>query len=623
MSSANTFLRTLIILSSAGLALSVKADYKAEFSKGKIPEGVTAINENGILPSQTHYENGYTANGWIVTRFNKLGNVALSPTHTGTNTPCSNRLTLPATAIEKGMWLRWNCRSVHPDFLESLRIEAQVNGEATPIVLADFAEVSATSHIEIISLDELAGKEATISFICNSTNKYMLLLGDIFIETPTQTLFDIDNKTQRFQACKADIGTGVISLSILNAGKANAYKALKCVDASYNETILELENDWQTGERRQIDINVTVQGDNQNQYTIYGVTEDGKEDKLTTTDIYTGYFVRNLLVDKGTGTWCTNCPEGIIELENLENKFPGNVIPCETHIAYGQTVDPMSNQEYWNSIEFYSAPYFKLNRIKATQGGNTKNFDQFYLRPTNFAINFTKVESINDDEYEFTATVQSASDIDNSSDRYRIGYVLTATIYNSEDRKYYQSNTPSLTGERFYYMPDRIPGDVMVYHNVTLTSENAFDGFEKSLPSAMTKDAYNDYTWRIQRPELLQNMKDGRLVAYVLDTQTKQIENATVVKLIEEYDMTAIEDVIAETSSKLEIKATANGELRLQSDETTPYTLEIFSTDGGIHMSKSGIINGVEIVKTNLSDGIYVARVTANSQTKTVKIAIQ
>lgn len=622
MKQSQSLLRILIILSSAGLALSMKADYTLDFSKNKFGEDLTVGRYDNLPPISDHYANGYTDNGWTIERFNGMGRVALSPTHTGVESPCDNRITMSPISIEEGEYMRWTYRSVHPDFLESFRIEAMVSGETEPKVIFENTAVNPVVRTEIVSLEEFVGKEVTFSFICNSQNKYMLLLGKVYIENPTSASFDIENLTPRFQACKDDIDDGKIILSMLNTGKSNAYTALKCVDAANNEKTVNLEGDWKTGERREIEFDITLTCNSKYDYTIYGVTPDGECDQLLKSDIYASYFVRNLVVDKGTGMWCNNCPSGIIEVEKLQNQFGDNLIALETHIQYGS--DPLSNQNYWTLINFQAAPYFKLNRIRTSAYSNTSKFEKFYSDPTRFAINVTNIQEISEDQYEITAKVEAAESLDNSSDRYRIGYVMTSTFFDPTSKFYYQKNSPSLSLDRFYYLPSNISSELMVFHDVTLGVEGAFNGIEYSLPEQIEVDMNHSFTWTVERPELLEDMKAGRIVAIVLDTKTGIIENATAVNLAKEFGDSGVENIIAEAkASTIGIRANADGELTITTNCNADYMLAIYGTDGSLCQQFKGVANGAETVKASLVKGVYVAHLTANNETKTIKIAVR
>lgn len=622
MKQSQLLLRILLILSSAGFALSMKADYKLDFSKNKFGEDLTVGRYDNLTPISDHYANGYTDNGWTIERFNGMGRVALSPTHTGVESPCDNRITMSPLTIEEGEYMRWTYRSVHPDFLESFRIEAMVSGEAEPKVIFENKAVRAVARTEIVSLEEFVGKEVTFSFICNSQNKYMLALGSVYIENPTSASFDIENLTPRFQACKNDTGDGKIVLSMLNTGKSNAYTALKCVDAANNEKIVNLEDDWKTGELRKIEFDITLNRNSKFDYTVYGVTPDGKSDQLLKSNIYASYFVRNLVVDKGTGMWCVNCPSGIIELEKLQNQFGDNLIALETHIKVGS--DTLSNQDYWTQINFQAAPYFKLNRIRTTSYSNTSKFEKYYSDPTRFAIDVTNIREINEDKYEITAKVEAAESLDNSSDQYRIGYVMTSTFFDPTFGYYYQKNSPLLSLDRFYYLPTNISSELMVFHDVTLGADGAFKGIEYSLPEQIEANMNHSFTWTVDRPKLLEDMKAGRIVAIVLDTKTGIIENATAVYLNKASGDSGVENIISEAkTSTIGLRATADGELTITTNCNADYVLAIYSTDGSLCQHFKGVANGTETVNTSLAKGVYVARLTANNETKTIKIAIR
>ena len=83
-------------------------------------------------------------------------------------------------------------------------------------------------------------------------------------------------------------------------------------------------------------------------------------------------FTRALVVDKATGMWCNNCPEGEGAVENLKERFGSRLILLNTHVQ-----DVLANTPYWDNLKYYSVPRMMLNRIRATEGGNAKKFADY------------------------------------------------------------------------------------------------------------------------------------------------------------------------------------------------------------------------------------------------------
>ena len=609
---------SMAALSLMWIPTSAKAGYVINLKNGELPKDIAVVNANGLKPVLNCYKAGYTTDGWTVDRVGLKGYCLLSPTHTQSGTSCENILSLPELKIEADMWLRWEAISLSPDMPESYKVIATpAGGESVTLLEVDGEKSEWTSRL--IPLEQFAGCKTRIQFVCNSVNRYMLAISGLSVDVPAGIGFITTDETPRFGGI-LEQKLPKVRVAVTNVnGDANVDR-VECIDKMLGIPFgsESVGGTWSTSETRTFEFPV---GEQSTEYSVEAVMADGERVKLADGFVAISNFTRNLLVDKGTGTWCVNCPQGMLELEELERMFGSNLIAVETHTNL--QMDPLTNDAYWSGLGFYAAPWFMLNRIKGSSGSDVGKFGSFYFLSTDFQVTLSDVKLNGNESAEVTATVTTASDIDNSGDRYRIGYVLTADFHETDNFRLMQrniSNSPSYG--RFYFMPSLIPSELMTYHDVSLTSDNAFSGIADSLPLSMNKGDGYTCRLRVDRPELLDDIKNGRLVAYVIDTTTGELENAARISL-SDNGSSGTDTFVAENGT-LRISSVSDGLLQLHLPETGDYRLEAFDLSGIRRFSTSGTaVTTAAVVETGLGPGIYLVRVSTPDDTAVARILVR
>ena len=328
-------------------------------------------------------------------------------------------------------------------------------------------------------------------------------------------------------------------------------------------------------------------------------------------------FRRKYLVDRGTGIWCVNCPAGDIAVEKLAEQYGDRVVPVNTHVR-----DALANQAYWDELDWYSVPHMMLNRIKGSAGANTNKFGQYLDQPTSFAIQLDEIPAPQGRTLGVTAHVRVSEAIDNNDGRYRLGYVLTGDFHDRTNPEFIQKNncTQPSYGP-FYYLPASIPPELMYYDDVTLSSDAAFSGIEGSLPASMEAGKDYEVRWQADVPELLPDAAQARVVAYILDTTTGEIQNSDALRAGEPATGGVNHPTEAESTEIL--GATREGvSVRLTAGEE--YRLEVYTPTGSLTGSYSGISRGgYEVLPHQMAQGIHIITLTTGSTHISGKVAVR
>jgi len=592
------------------------AAYTVNIQTGTIPKDVVVKNETGLEPYAKGYNRGFTKDGWTTDRYSNRGYVALCPTFTGKAEASRNSLTLPELEIKEGDYLQWEALSMHPDRPEHYLVEATgVNGKTT---LLEVKEESPEWANHMIDLSAYAGQKLTISFICVSENRYMLVLDKIKVGAPEGLSLSTRDLTETYCGAEAaEAGHTDVKVEITNIGSTLTAGAIS-LEADYEPAgSIKIDTPWKPGETRSFTLRAPVSKNHRTVCELYYANGEEKT-LLTEKIIYCSNFKRRLMADKGTGMWCNNCPRGILDMEKLSRQFGKSLSVLDTHIS-----DVLQNQQYFDNLGYLSVPWMMLNRTKTSAAGNTELFFNFYYRPVKFDICFTKAGTTGNEKATVAVSVRCAEETDNTSGRYRVGYVMTGDFHMEEnDAKWYQENSSKQpTDDRFYYLPAHIPSPLAYFHHVTLTSDHAFDGFEGSLPATMSPGTGYSFSWDIERPELLEQIKEGRVVAFVLDTESGEVMNCAEVELMNP-DLSGVEEISAPSDTNgASIAVGSDGKVTVTLSDASDFTLEAWTVDGRRAASVTGRADNRAEVTLPVANGVYVLRLKSacgNATCKTI-----
>lgn len=531
-------LKGIMILLPACTAVSAKADYTPDFSTGLIPAGVTVANESGFSPVESYYKHGWTADGWTVERFGSKGFVLVAPSHTGEAEPKAMRsvLTLPVTDITEATWLRWDACSMIPDMPEAYHVEISPEGSDEVVTVFSIDSEASDWTTRMVSLAAFAGKKCRISFVCSSVNRYELMLDKISVTEPKQPVWAAKNATPWF----GDLSGTEISGTITNVGSPAEVSAVLLLDGEGNETARSVvDRIVATAGSLDFSFHGAAEKDARTRYSVSLLLADGTISAIKDLEgsYFSSFFTRKHLVDKGTGMWCVNCPTGNLQFETLEHRFGSLLIPVETHVS-----DDLANADYFSALKMFGIPAFRMDRNKKGNN-NFSDMESFYDVPANHEVVFDKVSLSDPGQLGLRVVVRHPR---TETAGFKLGYVITADFSSPE---YYQkNNTSTTTGGRYYFLPSLIPGDMLEFKHVSVTSEHAFEGIEANSVYEADGMIYSVFEFTVPKPALLDDFRGATAVAFALDDETSLILNASSVLLDKDFELSGVEDVISENT---------------------------------------------------------------------------
>lgn len=258
---------------------------------------------------------------------------------------------------------------------------------------------------------------------------------------------------------------------------------------------------------------------------------------------FVNIFKRNVVIEEGTGTWCPNCPLGIITLEDVAKKYTdGSVILIGVHNS-----DKMAVSAYQGILDYMSGlPGFVVNRMDAggfyqNRAYNAQMMDA-YIKSYQDAPARGKIdlylEWTSDERTKIHAEVQSLFSLPQTG-TYRVAF---AVVENGVGPYAQASNISGVAG----FEPFTGAGNYVswVYDDVARGIYNLY-GLNASAmtdPEAMT---YYNYSYEVPLTNV-QNIDKTSIVAMLLDNQTREIINAVQVPLL---NASGVDDVIGDEAA--------------------------------------------------------------------------
>ena len=285
-------------------------------------------------------------------------------------------------------------------------------------------------------------------------------------------------------------------------------------------------------------------------------------------DSYVNPYRRNVLVEEGTGTWCPNCPPGLIAMDVLKEKYTdGSVVLVGAHANDKMAVSSYTPFLTW-AITGY--PQFVVNRkdrdgFSTSTDYNVSNMEsyisKYFAAPAQARVDLY-LEWTDDSRSSIHAAAQSvfAEDL---SGTYKIAFIVV------EDGvgPYTQSNNfTGVSGLGAFST-----GGSYVSWTYNDVARNIFDAFGMDESAISKPEAGTYYTYEYDIPLTnVTNIQNARIIAALLNNANREVVNVIEVPLI---NATGVCETVAETSN-VSVRAEMGCVVVNGADTTEVYTID-------------------------------------------------
>ena len=461
---------------------------------------VVEDNGNPVACSTSWYQPAGTSNDWLITR--------------------------DFIVNDENATLTWIARAYDKDYSDGYAVYVSETGNTvadfditSPLFLVASEKNKWTRHR--LSLASYRGKKIWLAFVNNSTDMSRLYIDniragvepDVYIASNASRITSFTGATDISVTVHTEKDEPVSNFTIGIEYNGQTYTEYFERILNPDEPVkLTLEHKPVIGRNETINYRLWVQSGSE-------LMEISNE--LTC-------YVKGVVCDEFTGTWCQYCPRGIVAMKKMADEYPDNFLGIAVHVS-----DIMYCGEYYNEIShrvnINGYPYFMMARDKSKVGD--PNLIETYFKKT---VNEDPVAGM-DVKTEYNETlnqIKVETDLwfieDYEEADYRLTYILIENnVHQPGNSDYNQNNAYSggNLGEMggFEDLPFVIPADQMYYQDVVRGYFGDFNGMEGSIPSVIEAGKQISYDFSFEMPENVLVSDNTEVIVLLIDGNNQAI----------------------------------------------------------------------------------------------------
>lgn len=485
-----------------------------------------------------------------------------------------------------------------------------------------------------IPLEQFAEKNIYIAFTNQDTNQSAIFVDNIKVVYKSSCLLGLNTKNTVVAQTETTIN-GVVRITDEN----NTYDSITLFfhdeEESVSDTIRATGLNLKKGDMYEYCFNkkMPLKIGEGNTVTIGVIL--GEDTKTTDFIIKNLAFetTKRVVIEEVTGTWCSNCPDGMVAIEHMQEALPGQIIPVCIH-----NQDIYANDDYMQALGLTSLPTARVNRRDTITSPIVINTDTYEYSFTSIKGNESWMDHVLSElEIEADANiVLSKAEFDRKSKSLKVNTEITYAIskIGVAANLFYVLLEDGLMGVQTNgraNMSDPIYGDwgkngkyggqasvQIAYHDVARAilaeSQSAINGYSGVIPANVKsgQTINNSITFEGVL-DVLANPLNGKIVCMLLDANTGRVINADVLALSD-----ANSNCIGEETENSTQITTHQGGITITATEAhvTLYT------PNGIVLNNA-TVHGTSSLSSYGYQGIAIVRIQSHGQVTIQKVVIR
>lgn len=261
------------------------------------------------------------------------------------------------------------------------------------------------------------------------------------------------------------------------------------------------------------------------------------------------HFSRRVVMEEATGTWCGYCPRGIETIKLAAKQYPDNFIAIGLHS--GDEMYP-TNGTYNNILDFFSSfPSCTVNRTDMMDPSwwDVKNIIERLKDSADADIKATALFTAADSSHVTISTETTFGYSDNGTTEHRIAYVVLEDNVGPYSQTNYYSD-PAAADDPDNYMNWWVHQDYEVPMAFNDVARGIYDwkGAEGTVPETVEEGVTYSHDYSLVLPDNIQDKRNIRIVALLIDCNTGEILNAAQTKV--EYNPALFSSVRAKNYTR-------------------------------------------------------------------------
>ena len=465
----------------------------------------------------------------------------------------------------------------------------------------------------------------------------LLYVDDVSFEYTEAVLLPIDaSVTQLF--AKPSVLTGrevAVSFDVKNLGTEPILSFDATLDDGTNSVTQvfdgEFLNSLESGTYAFTDATYTaLEGSNDITLTVSNINElmdDNMANNVATGSVtgFTPAENRAVLVEEGTGTWCTWCPRGDVFMKYMYREYGDYFVGIAAHQG-----DPMEVPGYIAATGFSAFPTMKIGRQELFGFGVTDDIEnRFFPRLVTPAPAVLGL-SATFDEATGNVVLTTSADFSEAASGYRLSAVVMEDEVTGTTAGYNQVNAYSGGGQGpmggYELLPNPVPAAQMVYDHVARVVLGGVIGEPGSLPASVSAGESHSFDFNAT---ILPDWDFDQIeVAVILMAPDGTSANAKIFNLSDVLETSSVKDSYRNELAKVSpnpFSSVTNVELNLETASNVHMT--VFNSTGQLVAERSyGQLSGTQLLPfdgSNLTSGMYIMHIQLDDTLITKKIQLQ
>ena len=340
---------------------------------------------------------------------------------------------------------------------------------------------------------------------------------------------------------------------------------------------------------------------------------------------------RKVVIEEGTGTWCTWCPRGAVAMDYIHNKYPDVAIPIAVH---NSTSDPMRVAAYdigmGTLIGGYPGGLVEREAdIDPLLG--SPNFEAALIEHLTWPAQIVVTQNVALNSTLRKVDVTSSLHFqEEMNGNYGIAVVFTEEGVSGTASGYAQVNAYSGGGNGpmggFENLASPVPASQMVYNHVARAIVGGFTGKAGSVPANNPAGSVMSYTSSYIVPGSY-NLDNMHAITMVIDKTTGNIINSeiTSIPFVSTSAPTLEQDIVKVSIAPNPVQDQAT--ITLNVEETSDVQVRVVDAFGRIVYEQNySNVNGKQFFPFQagtLANGMYTLVATAKGQMVSKPFVIQ
>lgn len=329
---------------------------------------------------------------------------------------------------------------------------------------------------------------------------------------------------------------------------------------------------------------------------------------------------KNVVIEEGTGTWCTWCPRGAVAMEYMYDTYPTRFIGVAVH-----NNDPMTVTEYDDGANLSGFPGCNVDRALKDESVSKTLFEGYYNARKDIVVPAAIAATTSGTGANVSVAVTATFKTAFANANYRLAVIMiednvegTGSGYNQVNA--YAGGANGVMGG-FESLPNPVPAALMSYDHVGRALLGGYAGQANSVPTAITNGQAVNYTFNYTIPATSRKWYMSA-VAVLIDNTTGEIVNATKVP----FSAAGVEEV---TTIGMEVYPNpASGSVTVKFDATSADYAVAITDLSGRQVAARTITNAngsqtVEMPIEGLATGNYLVTVSSNGASFTQNLMVK